>query len=544
MSDSASSATAATGDDEQAPVHLQRRMVYVIYAALLAAMFLSSLDQSVVSTALPTIVGDLGAVSHEGWIITSYLLAIAIVMPIYGKIGDLYGRRWPFLFAITVFVLGSLGSALADSFWMLVAARTFQGLGAGGLVILSQAIIADIVSARERGKYMGPMGAIFGIASVAGPLLGGWFTEGPGWRWCFWLNVPIGIAALVVAFFTLKLPMQRSERPFDWFGTLFLTLATSGIVFMTSWPSIAPSGEYDWSNPVLSCLLAATVVSFFLFIWVETRVDEPLVPLRLFRDPVFSVSVSVALVLGITMFAALSYLPTFLQMARGVGPTDSGLLMLPMTAGVMLTAIGSGLLITKTGKYRIFPIVGMAVTTGGIAWLTMITGQMSMILFGGMIFVLGFGMGLVIQTIVIAVQNAVSPEEVGTATSTNNFLREIGAAVGTSVFGTLFTSKLSTNLHDIIAKVPPQELPKGLGDGDLTPDVVRNLPEPLHTQVVDAYVNAMAPTFWYLVPIAAIGFVLTLFLRNKTLSTQAGLVARGEAVEQAPGSTSATPAPS
>ncbi|MCK0439293.1 MFS transporter [Gordonia alkaliphila] len=543
MTDAPSAATADSAADERPTVEINRRLVYIIYAALMAAMFLSSMDQSVVSTALPTIVGDLGAVAHEGWIITSYLLAIAIVMPIYGKIGDLYGRRWPFLFAITIFVIGSLASALAGSFWILVAARTFQGLGAGGLVILSQAIIADIVSARDRGKYMGPMGAIFGVASVAGPLLGGYFTEGPGWRWCFWLNVPIGLTALVVAFFALKLPMQKSTRPFDWWGTILLTLFTSGIVFLTSWTSVAPSGKYDWSNPWLGALLVATIVAFGLFILVETRVDEPLVPLRLFRSSVFTVSVLVALILGITMFAALSYLPTFLQMARGAGPTDSGLLMLPMTAGVMLTAVVSGLLITKTGKYRIYPIMGMAITTAGIAWLTRLTGSMSMILFGAMIFVLGFGMGLVIQTIVIAVQNAVDPSEVGTATSTNNFLREIGAAVGTSIFGTLFTSRLTTNLHDVMDKIPPEDLPKGLLDGDLTPTVVKNLPEPLHTQVVDAYVNAMAPTFWFLVPIAAIGFILSLFLRNKALSTQAGLVAKGQVDEPDAPFKDAAPAP-
>ena len=532
MSASTTPATDDSADQDAAPVKLNKRLVLIIYASLMAAMFLSSLDQSVVSTALPTIVGDLGAVSHEGWIITAYLLAIAIVMPIYGKIGDLYGRRFPFLFAIAVFVLGSLGSALADSFWMLVTARSFQGLGAGGLVILSQAIIADIVSARDRGKYMGPMGAIFGIASVAGPLLGGWFTEGPGWRWCFWLNVPIGIAAFFVALFALKLPTRASSRPFDWFGTLFLTAATTGIVFMTSWPSVVPGGKYDWSDPWLSVLLAGTIVSFLLFVWVESRADEPLVPLFLFRSPIFSVSVSMALVLGITMFAALSFLPTFLQMARGIGPTESGLLMLPMTAGVMLTSIGSGLLITKTGKYRIFPIIGMAVTAAGIAWLTQITGNMSMILFGAMIFVLGFGMGLVIQTIVIAVQNSVDPALVGTATSTNNFLREIGAAIGTSVFGTLFTTRLTTNLHDVMATLPPADLARvhaSLGDGALTPDDVKDLPEHLHTAVVNAYVDAMAPSFWYLVPIAVVGFVLSLFLRNKALSTKAGLVARGEA---------------
>ncbi len=501
----------------------------MIFGALLIAMFLSSLDQSVVSTALPTIVGDLDAVAHEGWIVTGYLMMIAIVMPIYGKIGDMYGRRWPFLFAISVFIIGSALFGFATSFAMLVAARCFQGLGAGGLVILSQATIADIVSARDRGKYMGPMGAVFGIASVAGPLLGGWFTQGPGWRWSFWLNVPVGIAALLVVFFALRLPMHKANRRFDFVGAVLLAVATAGIVLLTSWPSISPDAKYNWSSPWLIGLLIVAVVAFVAFIWVEVHASDPLVPLKMFRDPVFSVAVAIAFIIGVSMFAAVSFLPTFLQMARGTGPTESGLLMLPMSAGVMFTSIVSGLLITKTGKYRIYPIAGMALTTLAIAWLTTITGNMSMLLFGGMTLALGLGMGLVIQTIVIAVQNTVDPSDIGTATSTNNFLREIGAAVGTSLFGTLFTSRLAENLQRLEAHIPIDKMPAGVTHGDLTPDLVRSLPEPLHTEVVDAYVNAMAPAFWYLVPVAAIGFVASLFLRNKALSTKAGLVARGEA---------------
>lgn len=528
--------TAPAAQDGEPDVKLDRKTVYVIFGALVAAMFLSSLDQSVVSTALPTIVGDLGAVAHEGWIVTAYLLTIAIAMPVYGKVGDLYGRRWPFLIAIAVFVVGSTGSALSGSFTELVTWRALQGLGAGGLMISSQAIIADIVSARERGKFMGPIGAIFGIASVAGPLLGGWFTEGPGWRWVFWLNVPIGLIALTVAWFALKLPSQRSQRPFDVWGTLLLVLFTSGVVLITSWASIVPGGHYDWASPWLLGLLALTVAAFVLFIWVETRVDEPLVPLQLFRDRVFAVSVSIAFVLGITMFAALSFLPTFLQMARGLDPTDSGLYMLPMTIGLMITAIGSGLLITKTGKYRIYPMVGMAVTTGGIAWLTQIKGDMSIVLFGGMIFVLGFGLGLVMQTIVIAVQNAVAPTEVGTATSTNNFLREMGAAIGTSLFGALFTSQLATKLAPIFHSIPDDRLPHGFSADDLTPTTIKQLPTEMHTEVVNAYAQAMAPTFLILVPIAAVGFILTLFLRDRRLSTEAGLVARGEATVDQPAS--------
>ena len=515
--------------DGEPTVKLDRRTVYVIFGALVAAMFLSSLDQSVVSTALPTIVGDLGAVAHEGWIVTAYLLTIAVAMPVYGKVGDMYGRRWPFLFAIAVFVIGSTGSALSGSFIELVTWRAFQGLGAGGLMISSQAIIADIVSARERGKFMGPIGAIFGIAAVVGPLLGGWFTEGPGWRWVFWLNVPVGIIAFTVAWFALKLPTQRSARPFDVLGTFLLVVFTSAVVLVTSWSSIAPDGHYNWSDPWLIGLVVVIVVSFGLFIWAETRASEPLLPLYLFKDRVFSTSVSIAFVLGITMFAALSYLPTFLQMARGLDPTDSGLYMLPMTVGLMITSVGSGLLITKTGKYRIYPIIGMVITTGGIAWLTQIKGDMSIVLFGAMIFALGFGLGLVMQTIVIAVQNAVASTEVGTATSTNNFLREMGAAIGTSLFGAVFTSRLASELAPIFHAIPAGDLPHGFSADDLTPSTIKRLPEEIHTEVVNAYAQAMAPTFFYLVPIAALGFVISLFLRDRRLSTEAGLVARGEA---------------
>ncbi|WP_290853043.1 MDR family MFS transporter [Gordonia sp. (in: high G+C Gram-positive bacteria)] len=527
--------TPAPGSDDQAPVQMDKKVVYLIFGSLVAAMFLSSLDQSVVGTALPTIVGDLNAVSHEGWIVTSYLVAIAIVMPVYGKVGDLFGRRWPFLIAIAIFLCGSLGSALSTSFAELVIFRSLQGLGAGGLMILSQAIIADITSARDRGKYMGPMGAIFGVAAVLGPLLGGWFAQGPGWRWCFWLNVPVALTALIISFFALKLPMKHVKKKFDFLGTLFLALATTGIVLVTSWTSIVSGGKYDWSNPWLLGLLIGSIVSLILFIVVELKVEEPLIPLRLFKDSVFSVSVAVAFVVGMTMFAALAYLPTFLQMARDVDPTDSGLLMLPMTIGLMITAVGSGLMITKTGKYRIYPILGMAVTAVGIGWMTQITANMSMILFGAMIFVLGFGMGLVIQTIVIAVQNAVSPSEVGTATSTNNFLREIGAAVGTSVFGTVFTSKLTEKLTDIKSDFPSAGASVDDAAG-LTPDKVgalKDVDPEAYNAIVDAYASAMAPSFWYLLPVAIIGFVLSLFLRDRTLSTTSGFEAQSQAEQTA-----------
>ncbi|GEK20762.1 MDR family MFS transporter [Cellulomonas xylanilytica] len=508
-------------------IHLTPKTVWLIFGALMAGMFMSSLDQSIVGTAMPTIVGELNGVEHQGWVVTAYILAIAIVMPLYGKFGDLWGRRWPFLIAIGLFTIASAGAGFAQSFGELVFWRGVQGLGGGGLMILSQAIIADIVPAKDRGKYMGPMGALFGISAVIGPLLGGLFTQHADWRWCFWINIPIGLAAFAVAWFTLKLPTHRSGKKIDVAGIFFMVVATSGLVLATSWDSWTGNRGYDWSDPGLLALVIGTLVSIAAFIMVELRAQEPLLPLRLFKNPTFTIATAIGLILGMGMFAALAFLPTFLQMSTGAGVTESGFLLLPMMVGVMITAIGSGLAITKTGRYKIFPVVGLAITTGGVAWLTQITGDMSMWLFGAMIFVLGAGMGLVMQTIVLAVQNSVDPHEIGTATSTNNFFREIGAAVGTALFSTMFTSKLADNLAEVFAGAPAGS---GGEASSLTPAAVQALPEPLKTGVIDAFTNALAPSFWYLVPVIAVGFVLALFLREVKLSDVAGMVARGEAL--------------
>ncbi|MFS0702069.1 MDR family MFS transporter [Cellulomonas sp. 179-A 4D5 NHS] len=526
-----STAPPSTAPDKPLVV-LTQRTVWLIFGALMASMFLSSLDQSIVGTAMPTIVGELDGVEHQGWVVTAYILAIAIVMPLYGKFGDLWGRRYPFLVAIGLFTIASAGAGFAGSFGELVFWRGVQGLGGGGLMILSQAIIADIVPAKERGKYMGPMGALFGIAAVIGPLLGGLFTDHLDWRWCFWINIPIGIAAFVTAWFTLKLPSHRSGKKIDVAGIFLMVVATSGLVLLTSWQSWSGNRSYDWSDAGLLGLTALTLVSAVVFVLVEQRAAEPLLPLHLFRNPTFTIATTVGLIIGMGMFAALAFLPTFLQMSTGAGVTESGFLMLPMMVGVMITAIGSGIAITRTGRYRAFPIVGMAVATLGLIWLTRLTGNMSMWLFGAMIFVLGAGLGLVMQTIVLAVQNSVDPHEIGTATSANNFFREIGAAVGTALFSTIFTTRLTERLVPVLG-----EAPAGGGGGahgaesSLTPAVVAQLPEAVRDGVVDAYAGALAPAFWYLVPLVALAFVLTLFLREVKLSDVAGMVARGEAVE-------------
>lgn len=507
---------------------ISRRTVIAIFIALLAAMFLSSLDQSIVSTALPTIVGELGAVKYEGWIMTGYILTMAVSMPIYGKVGDMFGRRWPFLFAIAIFTIGAVFSALAHNFWFLVIARAFQGLGGGGLVILSQAIIADVVSARDRGRYMGPMGAVFGVSTVAGPLIGGWLTEGPGWRWCFWVDVPVGIAAFITGWIALKIPSHKPAHKFDFLGAIFVALSTVGIIFLTSWSTISGDGGWDWKSWKLIALAIATAISIAAFIVVELRAESPVVPIRFFTRRIFLVSVLIGFILGIVMFAALSYLPTYLQMSRGATPVVSGLLMLPLTAGMMITAIGSGFMISRWGRYRIFPIIGTAITTIALAWMTVIKAEMSMWLFGSMIFILGLGLGLIMQTIVIAVQNDVDPTQVGVATAENNFFREIGGALGTSLFGALFTSRLADQLSKVVASAGHSS---GLtSDTTLTPKMVQSLPSGVKTEVIDAYAHALAPSFWFLVPLAALAFVASLFLRDKTLSTKAGLTAEGQSL--------------
>lgn len=525
MSSAAPQPAATTG---KPLIVLTRRTVWVIFGALMASMFLSSLDQSIVGTAMPTIVGELNGVAHQGWVITAYILAIAIVMPLYGKFGDLWGRRYPFLVAIGLFTLASAGAGFAQSFGELVVWRGVQGLGGGGLMILSQAIIADIVPAKDRGKYMGPMGALFGVAAVIGPLLGGLFTDHLTWRWCFWINVPIGIAAFTVAWKTLRLPSHRSGRKMDVGGIVLMVMATSGLVLTTSWQSWTGNAGFDWTDPGLLALVLGTLAAAAAFVYVEQRAQEPLLPLHLFKNPTFAIATSVGLVIGMGMFAALGFLPQFLQMSTGAGVTESGFLMLPMMVGVMATAIGSGVAITRTGHYRIYPILGMGIATLGVIWLTRLTGDVSMLLFSAMILVLGAGLGLVMQTIVLAVQNSVDPREMGTATSASNFFREIGAAVGTALFSTIFVSRLEANLGQVFAGAPAGA--GASGTNGLTPAVVAALPEPLHSGVIDAYAHALAPAFWYLVPLLALGFVLTLFLREVTLSGVAGMVARGEAV--------------
>ena len=512
----------------QQPIVLTQRRIWVIFSALLAGMFLSSLDQTIVSTAMPTIVGDLGGVANMAWVTTAYLLATTISMPIYGKFGDIFGRRSLFLIAIALFTLASLGAALSGNFWMFVVFRGIQGLGGGGLMILSQAIIADIVPAKERGKYMAPMGAVFGVCAIGGPLLGGFFTDHLTWQWCFWINIPVGIVAFLIGFRFLSLPRKHNTARVDYLGVILLSAATTCLILLTDWGG----KQYAWTSPTIIGLAVVVVVAVIAFIAVEKRAEQPIIPLTLFKNKAFVIATAIGLVLGLGMFSALAFIPTFLQMASGTSASVSGLLTIPMIVGLILTLTLSMRQITRTGRYRIYPIIGAAVTALAMLWLTTLAGATPIWVICSMLFVLGAGLGFIMQVIVLVVQNAVSPNDVGTATSTNNYFREVGASLGVAVFGSIFSSRLVDHLSVAFGENGAQAAASGLTPGSLIPSQVKAVGEPLHSAIVNSYADSLAPVFWYLIPFVVIAFLLAWKLPEIPLSDEAGMVARGEAVTE------------
>lgn len=509
------------------PMLLTQRRIWIIFSALIAGMLLSSLDQTIVSTAMPTIVGKLGGVENQAWITTAYLLATTIVMPIYGKFGDVLGRRNLFLVAIAIFTLASLACAYSTGFWTFVVFRAIQGLGGGGLMILSQAIIADIVPASERGKYLGPLGGIFGISAVAGPLLGGFFVDHLSWQWCFYINIPVGIAAFTISYFALTLPGKQREKPIDVAGVVLLSAATTCLIFFTDFGG---SKDQGWGSPMTWLFGAGLVVAAVSFVRVERRAEDPVIPMSLFRNRVFVSSTAIGFMLGLGMFAALAFVPTFLQMSSGTSAAVSGLLMLPMMVGLMGTAIFSGIAITRTGRYKAYPIAGTAVTTAAMLWMTTLAATTPIWVICLQLFLFGAGLGLIMQVIVMVVQNAVPPDAVGTATSTNNYFREVGAALGVAVFGTIFTGRLSESLSRTFSDFGASPAQAGSSTASLSPQLLSSLPAQLKDAIVNAYAESLAPVFWYLIPFLVIAFLLALTLKEIPLSDTAGLVARGEAI--------------
>jgi EmrB/QacA subfamily drug resistance transporter len=509
------------------PLLLTQKRIWIIFSALIAGMLLSSLDQTIVSTAMPTIVGKLGGVEHQAWITTAYLLATTIVMPIYGKFGDVLGRRNLFLIAIALFTLASVGCALATDFWGFVVFRAIQGLGGGGLMILSQAIIADIVPAKDRGKYMGPLGAIFGLSAVAGPLLGGFFVDHLTWEWAFYINIPIGIAAFAIAWFTLTLPNKRAEKRIDILGVVLLSAATTCLIFFTDFGGKKDEG---WDSPLTWAFGAGMVLSAAAFVLVERRAEDPIIPLSLFRNRIFVNATAIGFTLGLGMFSAIAFVPTFLQMSSGTSAAESGLLMLPMMAGLMGTSIYSGIRISKTGKYKMFPILGAAFTMAAMFWMTTLAASTPIWVICVQLFIFGAGLGLIMQVVVLVVQNSVPADQIGTATSTNNYFREVGAAMGVAIFGSIFTNRLSESLTGAFTGAGASADQAAQSTSTLDPQALNQLPEQLRDAIVNAYAESLAPVFWYLIPFIAVALLLALTLKQIPLSDTAGMVARGEAV--------------
>jgi EmrB/QacA subfamily drug resistance transporter len=492
-------------------VRFSHRQILTIYSGLMLGILLAALDQTIVATALPTIVGELGGIEHISWVVTAYLLTSTASVPLYGKISDLYGRRIVFQFAIVTFLVGSALAGLAQDMVQLVVARGIQGVGGGGLMAMAMTIIGDVVSPRERGRYQGYIGSVFAFASIAGPLVGGFFVDHLTWRWIFYINIPVGIAALVVTSAVLRLPFRKQPHRVDYLGAVLLVASVVSLLLVAMWGGTT----YPWTSGVILGLAVAGLILGALFLWHEGRVEEPIIPLRLFRERTVALSSSIMFLVGATFFGGVVFLPLFLQAVLGASAAESGLLLLPLMMGVVVTSIGSGRIIARTGRYRWWPVAGMALCAIGMLLLSRMGPSTSRAYASVSMAVLGLGIGSVMQVLVLAVQNAVEHRDLGAATSAANFFRSIGGTFGTAAFGAIFSARLMAVLTSLL----PAGAAEGIDPTTLAraPQAIARLEPPIREAVVGAIAQAVQTVFLVAVPVAVLGFLLALALREVPL---------------------------
>jgi EmrB/QacA subfamily drug resistance transporter len=516
MSASTATAPPPTAPDKEEseagpPIAVSRQRINAVFGAVALGLLLAALDQTIVSTALPTIVGDLGGAGHLSWVVTGYLLAETVSTALVGRFGDLFGRKRMFLLSVVVFLIGSFCCGFATTMTWLIGWRATQGLGAGGLLVTSSALIADVIPLRERGRYQGALGSVFGVVTVIGPLLGGLFVDHLSWRWAFYVNIPVGVVVLAVA--VPAIPAVRSAvRPvIDYLGILLVAIGASGLTLVTSWGGTT----YPWLSPTIVGMTAVSVLALVLFVLVERRAREPVLPTRLFRNPVFAVAGPMSFIVGFAMLGGITFLPTYLQYVLGTSATLSGIRMLPMVLGLLIASIGSGNAVSRTGRYRVFPIAGSVGMVVGLFLLSRLdehTGFWSASLY---MFVLGIGVGLAMQVLLIAVQNTVDYTDLGVATSGVTFLRTIGSSFGVAVFGSVYSARLG---HETAAALAGHPLPRGVDPRVVqSPEGLHRLPAAVAEPVVHAYAQALHTVFLAGVPVALAALVLSLFLKEVPL---------------------------